>query len=87
MESKKCYNCKFLERYYVRGGQGFNKAKCGFCRKTREIVHSDNSCENYAHFEPNRKPRTLVKRYLNELLDEIRLIRNVIEEEYETNEI
>ena len=85
MEIKNCYNCKHLEMYYVRGGQRFNKAKCGFCHKSHEVVHTDGDCEKFEHFTPKSKPRALVKRYLNELLEEITLIRNVIEEEYETN--
>lgn len=86
MENKKCYNCNYLERYYVRGGQRFNKAKCGFCQKSHEVVHTDGSCEKFEHFTPKSKPSSRVKCYLDDLLKEIKLIRNVIEEEYETDE-
>ncbi len=49
MENNKCYNCNYLERYYVRGGQRFNKSKCGFCQKSHEVVHTDGSCEKFVN--------------------------------------
>ncbi len=48
MENKSCSRCKYLERYYTKGVNRFDKTYFGLCRKRRESVNvRECRCEKY----------------------------------------
>ncbi|MDE6294407.1 MAG: hypothetical protein K2L88_07290 [Clostridiales bacterium] len=81
MENKSCSRCKYLDRYYTKGVNRFNRTDLGFCRKRRESVNvRECRCESYeVDRYIGRIGRRAVKVCLNDLLTQITEIRKVIE--------
>ena len=85
-ENKKCYNCKWLDRYYTKGTKKFNKAKCGWCCKRAEIVNSDFGCEEYKYWVQRKFFPIFLKHAINDILTEISEVRKILETEKDLNE-
>ncbi len=84
-ESKKCFKCKYLNRYYTKGEKRFNITKCGWCNKKNGIAYIQESCDCYVLKSNNRTRSRPIKCTLSELLTELSAIRCVIEEEMREN--
>ena len=87
-KSKSCSRCKYLDRYYTKGVDRFNRTDFGRCRKRREsVVVRECRCDNY---EADRYigviGRRAVKKCLNDLITQMTEIRKVIEAEIDDAE-
>lgn len=85
-DNKKCYICKFLDRYYTKGTKRFTRAKCGWCRKRREIVNSDFGCEEYKYWVQRKGFPRVLKYTINDILTELAEVRKILETEKDLNE-
>ncbi|MDE5618361.1 MAG: hypothetical protein K2I79_02620 [Clostridia bacterium] len=74
-----CYNCRYLQRYYVRGDKQFSKTKFGFCIKLKSNVHIRDFCTGYEYRPRLRVSYKKMEFYLNNLLTELSSIRTFIE--------
>ncbi len=79
--SKKCFNCAYFNRYYIRGVKRFHDTKFGRCGEKGATVENTDSCEEF--IRKRRRPRfsDSVQIALNNLLTDISAIRHIIEED------
>ena len=80
-ESKKCYRCKNLDRYYTKEVKRFCKTKFGWCSEKQDTVQIQGCCDKFIFNPKSKKSNRMICHYLNDLLTEISEIRKVIEEE------
>lgn len=80
-ESKKCFNCKHLERYYTKEIKQFCKTKFGWCSEKRNVVDTNGGCEQFGRKPVRRGRHRLLQCSLSDLLTEISEIRKVLEAE------
>lgn len=80
---KRCFNCRNFKRYYTSGEKEFEKTNCGYCRKLQSNVNYNDGCDGYEYRERQKGISPSVAGYLHSLLQEIKHIRQVIEEENE----
>ena len=89
MEEKNhpCYLCHYLYRYYTQGIKRFSPTPFGWCCKRADNVNVHGTCEKFTVRARKQKiyDRSL-QYYLNELLTEISVLRNVIEVNYEQHD-
>ena len=78
---KECKYCRNFTRYYTKGASRFERADCGECRNSRTTVKNSGSCEKW---EPGRRNEWIIKRpikrVLNEILEQLKQLRQIIEE-------
>ncbi len=77
----KCFQCKYFDCYYTREIKQFKKAKCGWCKKNKEVVKLQNSCVNYIFKQKNVRYDYSIKRFLSDVLTELSELRQILEEE------
>ena len=89
MEEKrhKCYKCKHFNRYYIKEVKRFSKIKFGWCCKACGSVDAYGCCEKFVCNSRRKIIPELVQTSLNDLLTEISVIRNIIEEELNNEEL
>jgi len=77
----RCYACKRLLRYYIKGKTNFEKTKFGWCREHNNIVDIHSLCDSFERREKRKRIDGIIQNTLNVLLDEITAIRQLIEED------
>ncbi len=86
-QSKHCYNCKFLERYYTRGVKRYHKSEFGWCCKKLDHIPTQNCCELFEwRSYPRKKNLSSLHYTLSDLLTEISEVRHIIEDKVSEEE-
>lgn len=80
---KKCYSCDKCVRYYIKGETRYKEIKYGWCKECRKTVSIHGLCEKYEEKKRKTEVNRYVKYYLNEILLQLKQIRQIIEEENE----
>ena len=84
LDTKKCYACKKLRRFYTKGNTRYNKTGFGLCTEKQNIVNAKDSCDKFQFKQRRTIVRIGAQRYLNDILMQLTALRCIIEEE--TNE-
>ena len=83
-KNKACWNCGNYKAYYTKGLCHFDRLDCGLCRKKKETVEKHGVCEFWRSNYAIRSWREeMAKKKLDEILDEIIVIRQILFEENE----
>lgn len=85
-KSKKCYACRYFDRYYVKEVKRFKKIKFGWCCNCGKAVSSCDGCDKFVFRKPKKIDEGMLKFYLSDLLTEISELRQAVEAEINGNE-
>lgn len=83
--AKTCDKCRHFERFYFKGTTHFIPSKNGRCKAKSRLTTTKESCESWEKRFSFRKVRIqCASRALNEIFLEIAAIRQIFEEENDT---
>ncbi len=85
-ENRKCFRCKYLDRYYTKGVKRFNKTKCGWCSIKISDVNIHETCDKFVSDTKSYRSKGLIKINLNNFLTELSELRKLLECELDDNE-
>ena len=80
--NKRCYGCKFFDRYYTKEISRFCATKIGLCYEKGDCVNACDGCEKYQPKPHAGKSCFLLKHSLNGLLTELSELRKMLEAEH-----
>lgn len=81
----RCINCK---RYYIINDCDLEKTNYGYCRIKRETVSTRGSCEFFAYnSNRNYKSNPMIEARLVNILNEISILRRLVEEDEDGKEL
>ena len=87
-KNKACWNCGNYKAYYTKGLCQFDKLDYGLCRKCNKTVDKHQQCEFWRSDYAKRIWREKVaKNKLNEISEDITIIRQILFEEKEENKV
>lgn len=86
-KGKRCYTCGHFQRYYTKGIKKFDNTKFGRCCVKDAAVSSCNSCEHWKNRPPQRHIKWASLKALNDILIDIKAIRQVIEDAMEDDKL
>ena len=76
-----CSECRFCDRYFVKGIKEFKKINFGWCSQRRSTVEIHENCQKFERNVKKVKSKKLLRCYLSDILTEISEIRMIIKEE------
>ena len=80
-DTKKCFRCRFLDRYYIKGEKRYMRTAFGWCCKKRAEVGIREGCERFAFRLPQANGNRRLYCYLSDILTELHELRCYFEEE------
>lgn len=87
-KNKACWNCGNYKAYYTKELCQFDKLDYGLCRKCNETVNKHQQCEFWRSNYAKRILREKVaKNKLNDIFNEIVILRQIMFEEKEESEV
>ena len=85
-DTKKCFRCSHLDRFYTKELKKFRRTEYGWCYIKQEIVNVQGGCEQCRFKRSRRFSQRVLCATLNELLTEINEVRNIIEDNCNEND-
>ena len=79
-KKKKCFRCRFLDRYYVKGEKRYKRTEFGWCCIKRAEVRVREGCERFAFRLPSANSNRRLRCYLSDILTELHELRCFLEE-------
>ncbi|MDE6613642.1 MAG: hypothetical protein K2K28_03720 [Clostridia bacterium] len=79
-KNKRCYRCKHFQRYYTKGTKKFDQTKYGRCCEKSDTVSSCDTCDKWKGKSSYKYIKWAAQKALNDILIDIKAIRQVIEE-------
>ena len=82
--NKRCGNCKYFDRYYVRGEVSYIRRDCGRCGKQKSIVELRGVCDQWKRLTYKRvMQRKYLTKVMNKMLGSLLAIQEVLKDEKE----
>ena len=78
---RKCYMCRFFNRYFIREETEFRRTEFGFCIKKQETARVGDTCDSYIRKAKPFCYGPAIDLRLDGILTELTVLRNFMEEE------
>lgn len=83
---KKCINCRYFDRFYIKGVKRYNSVNYGWRCKKVNVVETLESCGEYMLETRTYKSKRAIYAVLSDLLTGISAIRNILQDGKNENE-